>query len=65
MFAKRKVAMAASKTWIVRRIGETREFGVFCTSPDESVMLGTKEACEARRDELTAKYAESAAAAAA
>ncbi len=63
--AKAKIAPAATKTWVVRRIGETNKFGVFCsTAPDESIMIDSKEACETRRDELTAKYAEKATAAA-
>ena len=62
---KAKIAPAATKTWMVRRIGETNRFGVFCsTAPDESIMIDSKEACETRRDELTAKYAEKATAAA-
>ncbi len=63
--AKAKIAAAVTKTWMVRRIGETSKFGIFCsTAPDESIMIDSKEACETRRDELTAKYAEKATAAA-
>ena len=63
--AKATIAAAVTKTWMVRRIGETNRFGVFCsTAPDESIMIDSKEACETRRDELTAKYAEKATAAA-
>lgn len=63
--AKATIAAAVTKTWMVRRIGETDRFGVFCsTAPDESIMIDSKEACETRRDELTAKYAEKATAAA-
>ena len=63
--AKATIAAAVTKIWMVRRIGETNKFGVFCsTAPDESIMIDSKEACETRRDELTAKYAEKATAAA-
>jgi hypothetical protein len=63
--AKATIAAAVTKTWMVRRIGETNRFGVICsTAPDESIMIDSKEACETRRDELTAKYAEKATAAA-
>jgi hypothetical protein len=62
---KATIAAAVTKTWMVRRIGETNRFGVFCsTAPDDSIMIDSKEECETRRDELTAKYAEKATAAA-